>query len=120
MRIDVVLLWGIAGALLAETAKQRQKWTSLSEKKFRAQFRSVKFWCTVAFLMASGAVAAYFLFEDSSRKLSAFSCFAAGAGAQALIRNLAASGSAGKGKRFGFGREEFEAPDRVSWKDILS
>jgi hypothetical protein len=99
--------------------KQRQKWSLLSEKKFRAQFRSLKFWATLVFLVACGAVASYFLYEDAGGGLSAYSCFAAGAGAQAFIRNLAASAVTGKGRRFGFGGEESVLADRPSWREIL-
>jgi len=122
MTIFLVIMWGIFGAILAEAVKQRQKWEALSEKKFRAQFKSVKFWATVIFLMACGGVASYFLFQDAAGKISVYSCFAAGAGAQALIRNIGASASAGKTRRFGFGKAEAEAAaeERLTWRDILS
>ena len=122
MTIFVVIIWGIFGAILGEAVKQRQKWETLSEEKFRAQLTSVKFWSTVIFLMACGGVASYFLFEDAAGKISSYSCFAAGAGAQALLRNIGASASAGKTRRFGFGRAEAEAAveHRLTWREILS
>jgi hypothetical protein len=118
MSIAVVIFWGAFGAVLAEAVKQRQKWSALSEKKFRAQFRSLKFWATFVFLVACGAVSSYFLYEDAGAGLSGYSCFAAGAGAQALIRSLAASAASSKASSFGFGKEA-AAADRLSWNDIL-
>ena len=119
MSIPAVILWGVFGAILAEAVKQRQKWSALSEKKFHAQFKSLKFWATFVFLVACGAVASYFLYEDAGAGLSGYSCFAAGAGAQALIRSFAASAATTKGSRFGFGAKEAASADWLSWNDIL-
>jgi len=119
MSIFAVVLWGVLGAILAEAVKQRQKWSALSEKKFRAQFKSLKFWATFVFLVACGAVASYFLYEDAGDGLSAYSCFGAGAGAQALIRSFAASAATTKGGRFGFGTNGAASAERLSWNDIL-
>jgi hypothetical protein len=119
MTIVAVILWGSLGAVLAELVKQRQKWSALSEAKFRAQFKSLKFWATFLFLVGCGASASYFLYEDAGAGLSAFSCFGAGAGAQALIRSLGASAVTIQGSRFGFDTRA-AASGKVSWRDILA
>jgi hypothetical protein len=116
MNILGVISWGVLGAILAEVIKQSQKWQTLSEEKFRAQFKSLKFWAAVVCLMACGAISSYFLYQDAAGGITPRSCFAAGAGAQAFIRSLAASATAGSARRFGFGKVE----TALSWKDILS
>lgn len=120
MSIAAAVIWGIFGAILAESLKQRQKWAALPEAKFRAQFRSLKFWATILLLVAGGGAGAYFLFEDASGRLSAKSCFAAGAGAQALIRVMAASAAASKNKRFSFREADTLVPEEPTWGEILS
>jgi hypothetical protein len=120
MNVVSVICWGVFGSILSEAVKQRQKWEALPEKRFRAQFKSLKFWATVIFLTICGGVASYFLYEDAAGKISCYSCFGAGAGGQALIRNLAASATTRKRRGFGFGRAEAIDQNRVTWRDILS
>ena len=120
MSIVAVILWGVSGAIAAEALKQRQKWTALPEAKFRAQFRSLKFWAVVLLLTFCGGAAAYFVFEDAAGKLSAKSCCAAGAGAQALLRAMAAAGAGSKSKRFSFREADSLAPEEPTLGEILS
>ena len=93
MEVEHAVIWSIAGAILSEFIKQRSKWSEMENIKFWGQLRSVAFWLTVLLLLASGGISGYFLFEEFRERAeagtpSAKLCFAAGAGAEAFLRQL--------------------------------
>ena len=120
MNLFVVVLLGVFGSLVAEAFKQQQKWRALTEAKFRAQFGSWKFWALVFLLTVSGGASAYFLYDDAGGHLRAEGCVAAGAGAQAFFRSLAASGASEASNHRHLKTFAAKAEDEITWGDILS
>ena len=116
MTVVMCIVLGVIGSLLAEGAKQLQKFRAMSEDKFKAQLVSLKFYVSVLFLIVCGATATWVLHYDSSGNLSAGSCLAAGAGAVAFFRQLgsAVTPDQPSGQHFARGKQ------RVTFRDVWS
>ena len=83
----LAFLFGAFGAIVAEVLKRWQQWNDMPEKRFRALFKSFKFWSIALFLVLLGGTVG--CFEGTKTNPIDWSlCFFVGIGAMSTVRNF--------------------------------
>jgi hypothetical protein len=83
----LAFFFGAFGAIVAEVLKRWQQWNELPEERFRALFKSLKFWSIAVFLVLLGGTVG--CFEGTKTNPIDWSlCFFVGIGAMSTVRNF--------------------------------
>src|SRR5580700_8119769 len=83
----LAFLFGAFGAIVAEVLKRWQQWNDMPEKRFRALFKSLKFYSITVFLILLGGTVG--CFEGTKTNPIDWSlCFFVGIGAMSTVRNF--------------------------------